>query len=73
MDSSLNAPPSYTQHSYDDDGADASTVQTPEITFVPSADNVHFQTGYLGVEEEHVAIEGELQVKGSAGVEWKTL
>ncbi|KZS92923.1 hypothetical protein SISNIDRAFT_454860 [Sistotremastrum niveocremeum HHB9708] len=73
MDSSSNAPPSYTQHSYEDDAADASSTQTPEITFVPSADNVHFQGGYLGIEGEHGTIEGELQVKGLGGVEWESL
>ncbi|KAF8641049.1 hypothetical protein AX17_000693 [Amanita inopinata Kibby_2008] len=40
------------------------TDNTPQLLLIPAASSVNFQSGYLGAEGEHAAIEGELQTKG---------
>lgn len=57
-------PPLYTPDILDgDDGPDDGNVD-PQILIIPTSGDAEFQKGYLGVEEERAAIEGELQIKG---------
>ena len=45
----------------------------PQVLVIPVADGgVHFQKGYLGADNEHAAIEGELQIKSpQASFRWQ--
>ena len=36
----------------------------PQILIIPTSSDAEFQKGYLGVEDERAAVEGELQIKG---------
>ena len=45
------------------DGPDEGEVD-PQILIIPTSGDAEFQNGYLGVQDEHAAIEGELQIKG---------
>ncbi|KAF9787270.1 hypothetical protein BJ322DRAFT_1019722 [Thelephora terrestris] len=57
-------PPLYTPDIPDgDDGPDDGDVD-PQILIIPTSGNAEFQKGYLGVEDERAAVEGELQIKG---------
>ena len=57
-------PPLYTPDiPEDDDGPDDGEVD-PQILIIPTSGDAEFQKGYLGVEGERAAIEGELQIKG---------
>ena len=57
-------PPLYTPDILDgDDGPDDGNVD-PQILIIPTSGDAEFQKGYLGVEGERAAIEGELQIKG---------
>ncbi|KAI0704922.1 hypothetical protein BC835DRAFT_1315786 [Cytidiella melzeri] len=42
----------------------------PQILIVPHSNGVGFQKGYLGADDEHAAIEGELQIKGVSDRPW---
>jgi len=64
-------PPIYSQQDPVDSpqpGGDSSAE--PQILFVPTADAVNFQNGFLGAEGERATIEGELQVKGVDPTRW---
>lgn len=57
-------PPLYTPDITDgDDNLDDGEVD-PQILIIPTSGDAEFQKGYLGVEGEHAAVEGELQIKG---------
>ena len=57
-------PPLYTPDALNgDDGLDDGEVD-PQILIIPTSGDADFQKGYLGVEGERAAIEGELQIKG---------
>ena len=45
------------------DGPDDGDVD-PQILIIPTSGDAEFQKGYLGVEGERAAVEGELQIKG---------
>src|SRR6267142_4320240 len=45
----------------------------PQILIIPATDSLRFQQGFLGADDEHAAIEGELQVKGTDSVRWRKL
>jgi neural Wiskott-Aldrich syndrome protein len=59
-------PPLYTPDILDgDDGPDPDDGEVdPQILIIPTSSDAEFQKGYLGVEGERAAIEGELQIKG---------
>jgi neural Wiskott-Aldrich syndrome protein len=65
---SVEPPPLYTQDasdsglSSDDDGF--SEHNDPQIIIIPPSLSAQFQKGFLGADDEHAAIEGELQIKG---------
>jgi len=57
-------PPLYTLDVLEGDyGPDDGEVD-PQILIIPTSGDAEFQKGYLGVEGERAAIEGELQMKG---------
>ncbi|KAF9650088.1 hypothetical protein BDM02DRAFT_3093822 [Thelephora ganbajun] len=57
-------PPLYTPDTpAGDDGPDDGEVD-PQILIIPTSSDAEFQKGYLGVEGERAAVEGELQIKG---------
>jgi len=61
---SAEPPPLYTPDVLDaDDGPDDGDVD-PQILIIPPSGDAEFQKGYLGVEGERAAVEGELQIKG---------
>ncbi|KAK2461803.1 hypothetical protein APHAL10511_006266 [Amanita phalloides] len=42
----------------------------PQLLLLPPANSLSFQTGHLGVDDEHAAIEGELHIKGVLPGRW---
>ena len=68
----MNAPPHY---STEDQLASTSfsSTQDPQITIAPAADALHFQQGFLGIDGERPALEGEVQIKGVRGRMWDSL
>jgi hypothetical protein len=68
----MNAPPNY---SSEDQLASTSfsDPQDPQITIAPAADALHFQQGFLGIDGERPALEGEVQIKGARGRVWESL
>jgi len=68
-------PPIYSQQdpTFFGQGATQNEFHCPEILILPTIDSVNFQKGYLGVEEERAAIEGEIQVKGADQHRWSKL
>jgi len=50
-----------------------SSTQDPQITITPAADALHFQQGFLGIDGERPALEGEVQIKGVRGRIWDSL
>ena len=63
---STEPPPTYSQN-FDDI---SSGPTEPQILIVPYSNDVGFQKGYLGADDEHAAIEGELQIKGVSDRPW---
>lgn len=62
---SAEPPPLYTPDILDgDDGPDDGDTVDPQILIIPPSGDAEFQKGYLGVEGERAAVEGELQIKG---------
>lgn len=45
----------------------ATLATDSQILIVPHSNGLGFQKGFLGVEGEHAAIEGELHIKGFDG------
>jgi hypothetical protein len=69
-------PPGY--ESIDEPPASTSAAAQPEhnaaqIHIAPAPDAIQFQKGYLGVDGETAAFEGEVQIKGIPHVEWDTV
>ncbi|KAI0348645.1 hypothetical protein BDW22DRAFT_112109 [Trametopsis cervina] len=66
---SAEPPPTYSQNAAAPT-EDCSVATEPQILIVPHSDGVGFQKGYLGADDEHAAIEGELQIKGVSDRPW---
>ncbi|KAG8933027.1 hypothetical protein FRC03_008646 [Tulasnella sp. 419] len=64
-------PPNYSDQ--DRQPESSGTSRSPQIVLTPVADAVHFQTGNLGADGEHAAVEGEVQLKGVNDGEWGRL
>lgn len=45
----------------------------PQILIAPTHSTLNFQHGYLGAEDEHVVLEGEVQIKGAAIGDWDSV
>lgn len=41
-----------------------------QVLITPPTGTTSFQNGYLGADNEHSSIEGEVQIKGAAGRAW---
>ncbi|KAI0094717.1 hypothetical protein BDY19DRAFT_864915, partial [Irpex rosettiformis] len=62
---SAEPPPTYSQNF-----EHSAAYTEPQILIVPHSNGVGFQKGYLGADDEHAAVEGELQVKGVSDRPW---
>lgn len=66
---SAEPPPTYSPN-LGEGLAEAAAHTEPQILIVPHSNGAGFQKGYLGADDEHAAIEGELQIKGVSDRPW---
>ena len=65
-------PPTYSQQDPSDSAHPSHDFASdPQILIIPTIDAVNFQKGFLGVDGERSAIEGELQIKGVDIAKWE--
>jgi hypothetical protein len=64
----LASPPTYGQEEPASDG-----TGPLQVLITPCTGTTSFQNGYLGADNEHCSIEGEVQIKGAGDREWDNM
>ena len=64
----LASPPTYGQEEPVCDG-----TGPLQVLITPCTGAMSFQSGYLGADNEHCSIEGEVQIKGAGDREWDNM
>ncbi|KAF7310740.1 ARID domain-containing protein [Mycena chlorophos] len=71
------APPPPTYQPDPDTSSDTSSTSEasldPQILILSSSDNLNFQKGFLGADDERAAMEGQIQIKGAESTRWERL
>lgn len=65
----LVAPPGYEERQHQDNDETTGDLSL-QILITPPHGATAFQVGYLGAQDDHASIEGEVQIKGGANTTW---